>query len=253
MFACSKTAIAFLAAAAVGSATAKAATVFDPLAPCGPLLAAESEIPQMAVGFWAFGFLDSATDRAHSVTPERLETMLAALRGACAAAPDSRMIDIAIRLAESQTNTEPDAAEDGRALLMRFFDPAEDRGALTLSLKPTPDDVRAVYGEPIASALIAAYEQMFQPGAVIQPKPDQNQLLTTFTTTAHLKAEDPVLDDFPGGYKDVLPFIIGDVPIARFKFVKKGETLGLAFDGLIHVNDRWVFMPKPWRMLPEAQ
>jgi len=29
----------------------------------------------------------------------------------------------------------------------------------------------------------------------------------------------------------------------------KGKTTGLAFDGLIYVNNRWVLMPKPWRAL----
>ncbi|MGJ5620789.1 hypothetical protein [Sulfitobacter sp. MF3-043] len=57
-------------------------------------------------------------------------------------------------------------------------------------------------------------------------------------------------DEFPGGYKDVLQYFKIDVPIVRFKFVQKGETLGLAFDGLIHVNGRWVTMPKPRRSLP---
>ena len=51
--------------------------------------------------------------------------------------------------------------------------------------------------------------------------------------------------------EDVLDYFVSDVPIGRFKFVEQGETLGLAFDGLIFVNDHWVFMPKPWRALPE--
>ena len=118
-------------------------------------------------------------------------------------------------------------------------------------LKPAAADIRAVYAEPLASALIASYEQMYTPDAVIQPKPEHKQLLTTFTTTGHLKAGDPVLDEFPGGYKDVLDYFVADVPIGRFKFVEPGETLGLAFDGLIFVNNRWVFMPKPWRALEQ--
>jgi len=31
--------------------------------------------------------------------------------------------------------------------------------------------------------------------------------------------------------------------------VKQGETIGLAFDGLVYVNGHWVIMPKPWRAL----
>ena len=41
------------------------------------------------------------------------------------------------------------------------------------------------------------------------------------------------------------------VTLYRFKFVKPGEGLGMAFDGLVHVNGHWVIIPKPWRALGE--
>jgi hypothetical protein len=240
-----------IVAATAGSAAARAETAFEPLAPCTAMLSETSDIPQIAVGFWAFGFLDAATGKAHHITPDRLDRMMAELRDKCAASPGGRLYDIAAAIAAGEKSAEPAVADAGRALLRRFFDPAEDHGALTLSLKPAPEDVRAVYAEPLATSLIKGYEQMFQPGAVIEPKPEHKQLFTTFTTTGHLKAGDPVLDEFPGGYRDVLNYFVGDVPIAQFKFVAPGETLGLSFDGLIFVNDHWVFMPKPWRALPQ--
>ncbi|SDB02099.1 hypothetical protein SAMN02982931_00025 [Bauldia litoralis] len=243
--------IAMLSIGLGAGGAAQAANGFDPLASCAAALGESSEIPPVAIGFWAYGFLDAATGEAHMVTTERLETMVGALRAECRAAPDMRMYDLANKLAESQIKKEPTVADAGRALLLRFFDPAEDLHALTQSLRPSSDDVRTVYAEPLASALIANYEEMFTPDAVIGPKPEHKQLLTTFTTTARLKAGDPVLDEFPGGYKEVLEFFVSDVPIGRFKFVEQGETLGLAFDGLIHVNGHWVLMPKPWRVLPE--
>ena len=232
---------------------AAAETAFDPEAPCAATLGTDSGIPAVVIGFWAFGFVDGSTATPHQVTPDSLDTMIGELRQRCAAAPETSLYDIAAEIGTSDASGEPAVAGDGRALLQRFFDPAEDHGALTLSLKPSPEDVRAVYAEPLASALIDAYEGMFVPGAVIEPKPEQKQLLAIFTTTGRLKAGDPVLDEFPGGYQDVLRYIVADVPIGRFKFVQPGETLGLAFDGLIFVNDHWVFMPKPWRALPDAQ
>ena len=232
---------------------AAAATAFDPAAPCAQMLSPESGVPQIAIGFWAFGFVDGTTAKPHQVTPDSLDKMLGEVRQRCAAAPEAGLSTIAAQIGTSDKGGEPAVAEDGRALLQRFFDPAEDHGALTLALKPSPEDVRAVYAEPLASALIDTYEGVFVPGAVIEPKPEHKQLLATFTTTGRLKAGDPVLAEFPGGYKDVLQYIVADVPIGRFKFVEPGETLGLAFDGLIFVNDHWVFMPKPWRALPGAQ
>jgi len=147
-----------------------------------------------------------------------------------------------------ETGFDPEAS--GRLLLLRFFEPEADHAALTAALKPSPEDIRAVYAEPLASQLIENYEALYQPGIAIQPKAEQKELITFFSTTAALQSGDPMLDEFPGGYKKLLPHFVSDVPIARFKFVRTGETLGLAFDGLTYVNGRWVFMPKPWRSLP---
>ena len=54
---------------------------------------------------------------------------------------------------------------------------------------------------------------------------------------------------FPGGYKRVVQFMKPGIPIVRFKFVKPGDRIGLAFDGLVYVNGRWALMPKPYRAL----
>ena len=135
---------------------------------------------------------------------------------------------------------------DGKALLRKFLDPKADRAALTWALKPTDADVKAVYGEPLGSKLAAFYAQMFKPGTAIGPKDGQTELLYVYATTAQIKAGAPVAGEFPGGYAKVAQYMIKDVPIVRFKFVKPGETTGMAFDGLMYVNGRWVFMPKPW-------
>jgi hypothetical protein len=142
-----------------------------------------------------------------------------------------------------------DLQAEGKALLTKFLDPATDRGALTMQMKPADADIRAVYAEPLASKLIAAYGQLYKPGTAIGPNPGQTELLYVYATTGQIKAGAPIASEFPGGYAQVAQYIAKDVPIVRFKFVKPGETTGMAFDGLVHVNGRWVFMPKPWNGL----
>lgn len=136
---------------------------------------------------------------------------------------------------------------EGQAFLRQFLDPTSDRAALTARLKPAPADIRAVYGEPLATKMIDGYTQLFVPGTAIGPKDGQDDLLFVLTTTGELKKGGDAARAFPGGYAQVTQYIKGDVPIVRFKFVKKGEATGMAFDGLVHVNGKWVFMPKPWR------
>lgn len=31
--------------------------------------------------------------------------------------------------------------------------------------------------------------------------------------------------------------------------LEPGQTLGMAFDGLVHVNGHWRLFPKPWKAL----
>ena len=223
---------------------------FDPSQPCETVLVYEDVVDKVLVGAWVSGYLAKAEGRLRVMGPDELGNILKVLQNMCSSSPGLRFSALAEQLAQKAAATpRSQASVAGRQLLRRFFAADADHAALTASLKPGPGDVRAVYAEPLASRLIASYEQLFQPGAAIRPKPEHEDLITIFTTTGELRSSASVLGEFPGGYKKVLPHFIADVPIGRFKFVKPGETLGLAFDGLIFVNGRWVLMPKPWRGL----
>lgn len=223
---------------------------FDPSQPCETVLTYEDVIDKVLAGAWVSGYLAKAEGRLRVMGPDELGNILRLLQSMCSSSPGARFSALAERLAQKAVATPRSSASvEGRQLLRRFFAADADHAALTASLKPAPGDVRAVYAEPLASRLIAAYEQLFKPGAAIAPKPEHDDLITIFTTTGELRSGASVLGEFPGGYKKVLPHFIADVPIARFKFVRPGEATGLAFDGLIFVNGRWVLMPKPWRGL----
>lgn len=221
---------------------------FDPRQPCGDILRAAPDVDKMMVAAWVFGYIAAAHDNPRPVDLANNKVVLRNIIDACVE-DDTRPLLALVQGHQDGGGDGPGSEADARALLERFLEPGADLAALTAALKPTEADVRAVYGEPLAGKLVAMYAQMYQPGVQIGPKPGQNAVITVRGTTDSLKRQDPVLRDFPGGYKEVLTHIVGDYPIIRFKFVTEGETLGLAFDGLIHVNGRWVLMPKPWRVL----
>lgn len=227
-----------------------ARATFDPSQQCETVLTYQDVVDKVMVGMWAFGFLAKSEGRLTLMNGKELQTMLLVLEKLCKEQPGARFSAVVERMVESRHIAQrPEFSVDGRRLLMKFFEKGADHAALTATLKPTPEDVRTVYAEPLATALIAGYDKLFQPGVAIRPKPAQVDLLTVFTTTGKLKAGEQVLREFPGGYKRIRDRFLVDVPIARFKFVKAGESLGMAYDGLIFVNGRWVFMPKPWRAL----
>ena len=149
-------------------------------------------------------------------------------------------------VAAMESGGSPEAA---RQLLLAFLKPGADHAALTAKLRPETADYEAVYKQPLAGQLAADHAGLWNSGAALRPNPGQSELLLVFATTDQLIAGDAVLREFPGGYETARGHLNPGFPIVRFKFVKPGERLGMAFDGLVHVNGRWVLIPKPWRSM----
>ena len=134
-----------------------------------------------------------------------------------------------------------------RALLMKFLAPNADRAALTKPLRPTKADYAALFDAPTAAKLQPQYDEHWdKEQMVIEPKAGQTELKLSSATSEDLQAGK---GDFPGGWKKVAPHLTPHQTWYRFKFVKPGEDLGMAFDGLTFVNGHWVITPKPWHGL----
>lgn len=241
-------AILALGVAGISGPVRAQGTGFDPNAACGVTLRAASDADKMLIGAWVFGYVAATGSDARPVDRANIAALLNNVYEACGR-DETRSLFALVQNHNRGAASDPGNRAGAEQLLRRFLVSGADLETLTAALAPTSADIAAVYGEPLASRLDEMYAQMFKPGVRIGPKPEQNALIVIHTTTGALKRRDPVVRDFPGGYEKVLGYIVGDYPIVRFKFVRQGEDLGLAFDGLIHVNGRWVLMPKPWRAL----
>lgn len=249
---------AFLCAVSIAAMAEAQGTGFDPRENCSTILSNANDADQVVIAAWTFGYIAANTDNVRPVDPNNNAILFGNLVKVCQANPNASLLALVeassrpedAKPAVAAPNT-PGSEAEVRALLLEFLKPAADLRALTQALLPTEAEIRTVYAEPLASAMWASYQQQMGPGTAFGPKPDHNDILVVYTSTRALFEQRPVLEEFPGGYKDVLQYFKIDVPIVRFKFVKSGETLGLAFDGLIYLNGRWVIMPKPWRSLPD--
>lgn len=144
----------------------------------------------------------------------------------------------------------PGTADGAKALLAKFVAEGADAEALTGALRPTSADYAAVFTGEAAKKAEAAYAPAWDAGQlVVRPKPGQTEVLLFEATTDQIKAGDEAAKDFPGGYAGVAEQLQPGVTLYRFKFVEPGKTLGMAYDGLTHVNGRWAIFPKPWRAL----
>ena len=221
---------------------------FKPTDNCLQTLNDISDVDRVLLGAWVMGYLDKTNDATSLVRFDNAMTVLKNLTGVCAKNPQASILDV-VQSNRKNTADTPGTQAHARNFLSQFLPLDADRAALTAQLRPSEAEIRAVYAPPLADKLVSMYSEMFQPGVQIGPNEGQTQILVWIGTTGSMREGDPVLEDFPGGYGDVRQYMQGNYPIARFKFVKPGESLGMAFDGLIYINDHWVLMPKPWHAL----
>lgn len=144
----------------------------------------------------------------------------------------------------------PGTEAGAKALLEAFMKPGADLPGMSKALRPTSADYKTLYAADFAEKLDKMYSPAWDAGAlVLKPKPGQTGLLLFSATTDDFKAGNEKAGKFPGGYKKIVDKLNPGQTLYRFKFVEPGKTLGMAFDGLAHVNGHWVIVPKPWRAM----
>ena len=139
---------------------------------------------------------------------------------------------------------------DTRALLEAFLKPGADLAGLSRQLRPSKDDLAAIFEGDLAAKADKMYGPAWDSGQlVLAPKAGQTALLLSSATSEELKSGAPAAKEFPGGWAKVSGQLKPGLHFWRFKFVEPGKDLGMAFDGLVKVNGHFVVVPKPWRLL----
>ncbi len=123
------------------------------------------------------------------------------------------------------------------------------------ALRPATADYRALFKDPFAARAETYYNRMLwdlQPTESPRPlaKPDQNEVTIAKATTDDIAAWTPEVNAaFPGGYKKVREQFKPGLVVYTWTYVRRGNEDGMYNNGLVHVNGRWVIVPKPWRVL----
>lgn len=149
----------------------------------------------------------------------------------------------------STTAKFPGTKDGAQALLREFLKPGADLKKLTMELRPANEDYRAFFKEENDATRAEAFaNKMWDSGeAVIAPKEGQTELRLFSATPKQMSAYEGDYNEFPASMLALADDINQDLPIYAFKFVKPGETSGMAFEGLTHVNGKWRIFPKIWR------
>src|SRR5262249_26735955 len=151
---------------------------------------------------------------------------------------------------KAEAGKQPGTEAGARALLQEFLKPGADTAALSKQLRPTHADYAAVFLGDDADKAEKAYATPWDSGQmVIAAKTGQTELKVFAASSEELKAGTGNAREFPGGWAKVGVSLKPGLTFYRWKFVRPGEDLGMAFDGLVNVNGHWALFPKPWRAL----
>ncbi|MGJ8725804.1 MAG: hypothetical protein ACSHYB_14685 [Roseibacillus sp.] len=121
-------------------------------------------------------------------------------------------------------------------------------GELLRELLPTNEECALIGAGPVDAELIEAYVETLKeelPAEGIGGNDSQTEVLVGSGTTDAMKAGTEM--EMAGGYSQEAEHFGPALTLWKVSYVEPGEDSGMRFDAFIHLNGRWVLVPKVWR------
>jgi hypothetical protein len=140
-------------------------------------------------------------------------------------------------------------------LLARFLNPAHAAAWLEMAraLKPRPEDYARVFVPEVANQARTGYAALWENLPAWPVRPDQTRLQVAVARAEDFKEKHDRAELFPGGYLGIAQHLQPGRIWVCWEFISPGRDAGVAFDGLVPINDRWAWFPKPWKVLPATR
>jgi hypothetical protein len=129
----------------------------------------------------------------------------------------------------------------------------DDDGSVVASLRPRAEDYARVFVPEIVDRARAAYEMMWADPPRIAPLGDDVRIECHVAPAGMFRMENELSRPFPGGYLHIARLLNPQRTWVRWKYLRAGDTAGIAFDGLVWCEDHWAWFPKPFRVLTRQQ
>jgi hypothetical protein len=121
---------------------------------------------------------------------------------------------------------------------------AHDRdGRLAASLAPRPEDFARAFTPEAAQAAAHAYAKA--PPARVAAVEGGGELQIALAPAGMLADDNDLSRQFPSGYRAIAHLLAPQRIWARWKY----PQAGMAYDGLVWLDERWVWFAKPYRVL----
>lgn len=220
--------------------------------------------PPASVRFYTLTLVDPSprhavlvviTDAADAVVGHRViegldgwETHLGLVEAAAALPGEDGSRPERVARAEAEAHARRIAAEV-EPLLTALLDPAR-APALRDSLRPRPGDAARVFTPGDAARVEPLYARLWDrdPPRVRAPGP-RVSLRIAVATAGMLAADDTVAATFPARWRTIAGALVPDRTWVAWSYVPEGGGRAEEVDGLVWLDDRWVWFPAPWRVL----
>ncbi len=123
-------------------------------------------------------------------------------------------------------------------------------GRIVKQLIPTETDYQKVFADSAIEIALAGYRNLWKSSRSIKrPSSDQTEILCHLAPAGMLQTDNVLSAPFPGGYRAIAQHLNPHRIWASWQYRIPGQPSGLSFNGLVWLGDRWVWFPKPYRIL----
>lgn len=127
-----------------------------------------------------------------------------------------------------------------------------DGAACIEALRPRDEDYVGAFDSAIVTPVRAAYELLWQTPPELERLAAGTMTVCVDAAPAGMLREDNELSRrFPGGYRALAPYLRPERIWFVWRFLRSGEAAGIRYDGLVRLPGRWVWFPKPYRVVGE--
>jgi hypothetical protein len=139
--------------------------------------------------------------------------------------------------------------------LVRFVDPeaAGRLATLAAAFEPRPEDYPRVFVASQAGSLADRYREVWKQMPVPRPKAGQTVVRVAVAPAGVLDTDNVLSAEFPGGYRRIARFLVPERLWVAWRFVEPDARIGMAYDGLVWLDGRWAWFPKPWRLFTKTE
>jgi len=133
-------------------------------------------------------------------------------------------------------------AESAPELIMQMHDPK-----FIVKLKPQKDDLAKLFDENLVNALAQCVDTIYQQQPVFNTLSADSEIDVVAAPAGLLRWPNMLSEKFPGGYRDIAGWMTPGKIWLTWQI--KDKTTSVRYDGLVWLDNKWVWLPKIYRLL----